>query len=407
MTLDSFTRAGPRTEPRRFPRRLVVLCAGAFVNRVGGFVAAFLLLFLTRHGYGAAEAGVAVALYGAGSVGSSLAGGYLADRVGARAAAVISMILAAATMVTLAAVQRPYDVLLGLCFACGLAADLYRPAAAAMVADAAGPSRLQAFALYRLAVNAGVAVAAIAGGVIADHSFTVLFLADAATCLIFAGVVARLDLGHAVAPVVSAPATRRPWGDPRLLAFAAACGALGVVFFQTYSTLAYHVRASGLPPHDYGLLLALNGLVVLLFELPATRLLARVRHERGLAAGALAIGAGMAGTVAVSSPSLLAVAMVVMSAGEIVWSPLALDHVAALAPAEAAGRYQGLAGFAWSIGLLVAPLLGPWLYTTDRFALIATLIGLAAAAATAAAASTGSGLRLRARRASGAPDGAR
>src|SRR5581483_6577219 len=63
-----------------------VLFAGTFVNRFGGLV-----LSLRQRGYSAAEAGLALSAYGAGSLAASAAGGHLADRIGRRNAIALSM----------------------------------------------------------------------------------------------------------------------------------------------------------------------------------------------------------------------------------------------------------------------------------------------------------------------------
>jgi MFS family permease len=73
-----------RADLRSLPRPVWLLLAGSFVNRFGGFVLPFLVLYLTHRGYTAAQAGTAVAAYGIGSVTASMVGGHLADSIGRR-----------------------------------------------------------------------------------------------------------------------------------------------------------------------------------------------------------------------------------------------------------------------------------------------------------------------------------
>jgi cyanate permease len=55
------------------------LLVGVFVNRLGAFLQIFMVLFLTHKGFSASQAGLALGVYGAGTVIGSFAGGWLSD----------------------------------------------------------------------------------------------------------------------------------------------------------------------------------------------------------------------------------------------------------------------------------------------------------------------------------------
>ena len=76
---------------RDSPFAVKVMLAGVFINRIGGFLNIFLVLFLTAKGYSVGQATLALGVYGAGQVVGAFIGGVLADRLGARNATVISM----------------------------------------------------------------------------------------------------------------------------------------------------------------------------------------------------------------------------------------------------------------------------------------------------------------------------
>src|SRR4051812_22215057 len=74
------------------PRIYWFLWTGLLVNRMGGFVYPFLMLYLTgSRGLTVAQAGRIVALYGAGSFAAALVGGRLADRIGRRRTMLFSL----------------------------------------------------------------------------------------------------------------------------------------------------------------------------------------------------------------------------------------------------------------------------------------------------------------------------
>ncbi|WP_372470761.1 hypothetical protein [Saccharothrix luteola] len=73
------------------PAAVKAVLAGVFVNKVGGFLNIFLVLFLTARGFSAGQAATALGVYGVGNVIGVLVGGALADRLGARNSTVLSM----------------------------------------------------------------------------------------------------------------------------------------------------------------------------------------------------------------------------------------------------------------------------------------------------------------------------
>ena len=182
---------------RSLPGPVWILCAGSFVNRFGSFVAVFLILYLREKGYSIAEAGFIVSLYGAGNVVAAAVGGLVADRLGRRNAIAISMFSSAATLLALS--QADEIVLIGaLTVLAGLTGEMYRPASAALLADLVpAGQRLPAFALNRLAINLGFAAGPATAGLLADYSFTYLFVGDALTSLVF-GALALAALPEGV-----------------------------------------------------------------------------------------------------------------------------------------------------------------------------------------------------------------
>ncbi|HEV2757355.1 MAG TPA: MFS transporter [Actinomycetota bacterium] len=350
-----------RENLRDLPRTAWIVCGGAFVNRFGSFVSVFLILYLTGEGYSAAAAGTAVAAYGVGHLAASGIGGYLTDRIGRRETIVLSMYSSAAAMLLLSQVRGlgPITACVGLI---GLAAELYRPATSALLADLVPPDqRVAAFAVWRLAVNAGFALGPAAAGFLADRSFFWLFVGDAATSLVF-GTVALVTLpkgapaptdtaaaGGALAPMLR---------DRAFVAFLVASTGITYVYLQSMSVLALHVKAEGLSTSDYGLLVSLNGLLIVFIELPIASVTQRLNARRVIAFGFGVTGLGFALTAFAGSMLPLAATVVLWTIGEVVDAPVSSAYVAALAPDHMRGRYMGAWGLTWSLGLILAPSVG-------------------------------------------------
>src|SRR5690242_13771417 len=229
---------------RALPRTAWVLFGGTFINRFGSFVLAFLVFYLTSRGYSAAAAGLALSAYGVGSMAAALAGGHLADTIGRRNSIALSMFSSATTMLALSQASGIRWIVLFTALA-GFTAELYRPASAALIADLTPTGRrITGFAMYRLAVNAGVAAGPAVAGFLAQRSFLWLFIGDALTSVIY-GCAAYFalppDHGRMQRTVVPTSALSRMVSDPRLVRVILATLGLAFVVHQAYATFPLHL----------------------------------------------------------------------------------------------------------------------------------------------------------------------
>jgi MFS family permease len=361
------------------------LTVGAFLNRFASFSVVFLVLYLTRAGYSAGQAGFAVAAFGVGEVAASWLGGVLADRIGRRNTIAVSMYASAAALVALSQAEGLVLIVLVACLA-GLAGELYRPAGAALISDVVpAGQRVTAFAVLRLAVNVGFAAGIAVAGFLADRSFTWVFLSDAATAAAF-GTLALLTLPHGTR---SRRKDEGPRGsltaalsDRALVTFMAASALVAFIYFQQQATLPLHVTAQpGLTGADLGLLLSINGALIVLLELPVSALTMRRPAREMIALAFVLIGAGFGLTGLAHSLPLLGITVAVWTLGEMVGAPVSYAYVADLAPEHMRGRYQGIYGIAWSSGAVTGPALGTFLFARwgDGFWALCAAFGLAAA----------------------------
>jgi MFS family permease len=364
------------------------LFAGTFINRFGSFVIPFLVLYLTRTGYSIADAGFAASAYGVGSAIASGVGGVLADHLGRRLSIAASMFGSAATMLLLSQ-ARGLALIIPLTLLAGATSEMYRPAASALIADLipAG-ERVTGFALYRLMINLGVAFGVALAGFLADHSFLALFVGDALTSVAY-GFVALALLPRTEPAETRPPADQPPLAALRVIIadrpfvlFMLASSLAALVYFQSLSTLGLQVRADGLSNSAYGLLLSINGVFVLVCELPLTTWTQRQPVRVIIAGGYFCVGLGFALTGVATVFPLLALTVCVWTLGEMLSSPVASAYVADLAPAGMRGQYQGVWGVTASLALILAPALGARVFAWNSHALwlICGALGLLAAA---------------------------
>lgn len=226
-----------RADLRTLPQPVWFLLAGSFVNRFGSFVLPFLALYLTHHrGYTAAQAGLALSAYGIGSVSAAAAGGVLADHLGRRGTIALSMYSSAVVMLALSQAGS-LATIVPLTAVAGLAAESYRPASSALLADLVPKGRrVTAFAAYRVAINLGFAAGPAVAGLVAERSFLGIFVGDAATSAVFGTLAIALlpsrPAIHHEAPPGSVGAVRTILADRAFLALLATSLIIGVIYFQ-------------------------------------------------------------------------------------------------------------------------------------------------------------------------------
>jgi len=349
------------------------LWTSTLVNRLGGFVATFLAMYLTvERGYSATFAGLVGALHGLGAVVSAVVAGVLTDRLGRRPTLLVAQVSTAVTVAVLGFVQDPVAIAAVACLV-GMTSNASRPAVQAMIADIVAPEdRVRAFSLNYWAINLGFTFSAMAAGLIARNGYLTLFLADAGMTLLCALIVfARLPESRPEGSGAGRGEDGKGVGlgtvlrDRRFMAVVALQFLLATLFQQGSVALPVAMGADGLSSTDFGLAIAANGLLVVALQIPVTRFIEHRAPMRLLVISALLTGYGFGLTAFAGSVGVYALTVCVWTLGEIINSPIQMGLVARLSPVHGRGRYQGMNVLSWSLASLTAPLAGG--AVIDRF----------------------------------------
>jgi MFS family permease len=336
-----------------------LLVGARAVNRLGAFTLPFLTVTLVaEQDASVAQAGYLMAAFGLATIPSRLAGGRLSDRWGARATIVAGLVATASAQLLVAGARTLIQAAVAVVLL-GLAFEIYEPPSQSLVADATSPEdRPIAFGLLFAALSAAGMGAGLLAAVLAGFDLRWLFVADALSCLLCAGIVWwRLPAPHGAAAAVRDPG--RPWRDRRLMLLLGLGTLLATLYLQVTLLLPLTVTARGLPPSVIGVLLTVSAVTVVLAQpLAAARALRLMGDAAAMAVAFVVLAVGLAGTGLATSTTAYLAATVVWSIGDLLLMGRAYALVAAIAPEGRSSGYLAAYGTSWGFAGILAPVLG-------------------------------------------------
>jgi predicted MFS family arabinose efflux permease len=360
------------------PRNAWLLSLVQFVNRSGSMVLFFLTLYLTRKlGFTLAQAGQAVSAFGLGALAGAYLGGRLCDRLGASAVQRGSLLLSGLNLILLGYLGG-FAVIMTAVFLQGLFSEALLPGNATAMARECPPSvRTRGFALNRLAANLGVTIGPVLGGYLAMWNYHALFWVDGLTTLAALAIFNCYFKGEPPPrswTAEAAAATPLPGQKRRLRAIFFLVFGIGLIFSQLFSTFPLYIHSAyGFAENRIGQLLAINTVLIVLFEMILIQGLRKIRPLTTIAVGALLTGLGFALTPLGRGYPYAALTVVVWTLGEMLSLPLLTSEVANRSHEGNRGRHMGWFGVSFSLAWMLGPILGSEIYS--RFSPLALWLG--------------------------------
>jgi MFS family permease len=250
----------------------------------------------------------------------------------------------------------------------GTLSSIGGPAHEAVVADLLPPEkRAEGYGIIRVIFNAAVVIAPATAGLLIARSYLLLFIVDAVISLIAAAIVVfalpeTKPQAHADAQPESMGRTfagyRQVFKDGPFVAFVIVSVMMTLVYMNMNTTLGVYLRdGHSLPETGFGLLLSLNALMVVLLQFWLTRRLEKYKPMLMMALGSIFYAVGFAMYGFVSGFQMFAVAMVIITIGEMIVSPFQQALVARFAPEDMRGRYMAVSGLSWGLAFAAGPYL--------------------------------------------------
>ena len=363
-------------------RETWILALVTLVNRSGMMVLPFLTIYLTSaRNFTVAQAGIISAFFGLGSMIGSYGGGWLSDRFGYFAVQLVSLVLGGLSCVCLAWLTSFEALCIGMLITSSLL-DLLRPALSAAISSFAKSENItRSFSLIRMAINLGAGIGPAAAGILAGYSFQLIFVGDGITS-IAAGIVLYFYFHKKIKAVRFTKkgiiTTPSPLRNKSYILFLILCMFYAIIFFQLFCTLPlYYDQVYHLLKKQTGYLIALNGLIVFLFEMMLVfKLENSVHPKKIIIVGVILSGLGLVMLNFFHSGYVLILSMIILSFSEIFAMPFMMTVAVSQADSSNRGIFTGIYSTAWSAAFVLAPILGTSIVTHFGFNVLWWAMGI-------------------------------
>jgi predicted MFS family arabinose efflux permease len=338
------------------------------VNRSGTMVVPFMTMYLTQHyGVSIGKAGFVMSLFGLGAIVGSFTGGKLIDKFGYYYVQLMALLLGGTTFIILGQIHSYKGICIGT-FTLAVFNESFRPANTVAIAHYSKvENRTRSYSLNRLAVNLGWAVGGALGGLLASFNYVLLFWVDGLTNLL-AAILLYITLSprrnaatevRRKEPVIK---THSVYKDRSYIYFVILVFFFALCFFQLFTTIPVffkeHFHLSVL---FIGFVMALNGLIITLFEMITIFSLEGKRPSlHYISIGVLMVSMAflMLNVPKLHYGMIALLSMFVLTFGEILAMPFMNAYWISRTLSHNRGQYAALYSVAWACAQTIGPYSG-------------------------------------------------
>ena len=322
----------------------------------------------SKEGLSAGDAGLVIAVYGAGALITAPLSGKLSDKIGPLTLMKLSLIATGLFLFVYSLVSQYYLILV-LTFVLAIINESFRPANLSIISQVVKQKqRRSAFALNRLAINLGMSIGPVLGGFLTLINFSLIFYIDGLTSilagifLVFAKwqpVKGETETAHGTT-IIDEIVHSHVLKDKRYIFFLLSILPIPLIYFQHLGAFPlFLVHDLGFATSVYGIVFAINTIIIIFIEVPLNNLMNNWNEKKSLALGALLMGIGFGAMALATNLDLIIITTIVWTFGEMIFFPVSASHVSSLSPEKKRGEYMGYFQMMFSIAFLF----GPWIGT--------------------------------------------
>ena len=335
-----------------FPKEIWMLALITFINRAGTMVVPFLSKYMKEDlDFTYSQIGWVMVCFGVGSLIGTWLSGKLIILIGFYKTMALSLFASGIVFFALQHVTNFEGLCFGILVLTSLA-DVFRPAMlVSLNTYTKKENRTRALTLVRAAVNLGFLFGPALGGLfIMKIGYESLFYADGSTCilavLLFVLFVKENKLPFKINENITRTSTKYVvFKDKPFVLHLIISMISGLLFFQIFTTLPlYHKEGFNLTEFHSGMLLGLNGLIMLLFELPIVNYVERnnINKLKVIGVGTLLMAVSFFLLFFAKFEGILVLMMIFITFGAMLTFPFANSFAMSRAHVGHEGKYMSV-----------------------------------------------------------------
>ncbi|WP_299213743.1 MFS transporter [uncultured Aquimarina sp.] len=327
------------------------------INRMGAMVIPFLSLYLSDDlCFSFGQIGWVMTSYGLGSLLGAWIGGKLSDHIGYYKVILGSLLLTGISFFIVQYFSSFWSICISF-FVLIAIADAARPAFfVALSAYSKPENKTRSLTFIRLAINLGFSMGPALGGlIIATVGYSGLFWIDGITCIL-AGFIMIKTLHPKKARILDkevvvdnpTPAYR----DGIYILFLIALTLFGFIFVQYFSTIPlYYKEVHFLSERNIGLILALNGALIFIFEMPLIAYLESTSFSKigSVISGFILTGISFILLLVTPWVGIVVIGMIIATIGEMISFPFGNAFALDRSKRGRQGAYMGMYSMSFSL----------------------------------------------------------
>lgn len=334
-------------------------------------VLAFLTLYNQELGYSIEQGGWVVAIYGIGSFVGALLGGQLVDKFGFYKVQFAALFFGGIMFIVLGQMESYLSICI-CSFLLSMVNEAFRPANATAVAHySTSKNRTQSFSLVRLAINLGWGVGIALGGFLASIDYSLLFWVDGFTNML-AGILLLLilpkislnDQKRNISQEADTRDATSPYRNKPYLFFLLCIVLFSSAFFQLFTTVPVFFKTRlGLDEFWIGVVMAINGLLIALFEMVLVfRLEGRRPYLLLITAGTVLMACSfLLFNLPLANGFVIALlAILMLTVAEMISMPFMNSYYISKSTEQTRGTFAGMYTMAWSLAQVIGSSSGSW-----------------------------------------------
>ncbi|MEO6836782.1 MAG: MFS transporter [Ginsengibacter sp.] len=355
------------------------------VNRMGTMVIPFMTIYLTQQfGVSIAKAGLVMSIFGLGAIIGALIGGKIVDTIGYYYVQ-FGALIGGGIMFIVLGQMHSYASICVTTFILATLNESFRPANNVAIAHySKEQNRTRSYSLNRLSINLGWAVGGALGGFLATYNYSLLFWVDgisnlAAAFLLYITLSPKRNLSTEKMKKEKNVIITSAYKDRTYMVFVILTFFFGFCFFQMFATIPVFFKEKfDLSVFSIGLLMAVNGIIICLFEMITVFKLEGKRPAlHYISIGTVLVGVSflLLNTPSANYALVAFIAMIFLTFGEIFAAPFMNAWWISRANHNNRGQYAALYTVAWALAQAVGPFVGSLIAEYFSFKILWFILG--------------------------------